>query len=461
MNNNEENKITPAADVGGLTGKLREALRWALEWIDAVPPDTTLPAMPGFDRDYVNDLLDAREVLATKAEAAQAAPEQAVPEGYALVPVKETPAMVDAYNNVPSGIAGSPPHAAHVWAAMLAATPVPPVSAPAEQPATSVPRLASIDTPAFAELIENHDRASDGKEMDAAYAAIVAHVDAHIACQAQALPVAWVRCHPDGSLTTEYLSDQVIEPVRKASGAWLPLTLAAPTLASAPQAAPFQKLDLTDYSKPVVYSNGTSAPQAERAAGPEVLLDDARRYQRLRILGAAPFGTKQLEDGHVLRFQSLDAFLDADIATHPSRGEAAPSSTEAIAQAASATSSENVDSPELRALLKAYRDSGLIRLRARHDAIIAHIQSLIAAQVAGARKDAWVSVEDRLPANDQYVWASWTGAGNWNHDAKQGLARYVDGLGWQPQQSTGWDWVVTHWMALPQSPASDSQEVGA
>lgn len=37
--------------------KLREALRWALEWIDAVPQDTQLPAMPGFDRDYVNGLI--------------------------------------------------------------------------------------------------------------------------------------------------------------------------------------------------------------------------------------------------------------------------------------------------------------------------------------------------------------------------------------------------------------------
>lgn len=36
---------------------LHEALRWALEWIDAVPQDVTLPAMPGFDRDYVNELL--------------------------------------------------------------------------------------------------------------------------------------------------------------------------------------------------------------------------------------------------------------------------------------------------------------------------------------------------------------------------------------------------------------------
>lgn len=33
--------------------ELLEALEAALEWIDAVPADTVLPAMPGFDRDWV------------------------------------------------------------------------------------------------------------------------------------------------------------------------------------------------------------------------------------------------------------------------------------------------------------------------------------------------------------------------------------------------------------------------
>lgn len=36
---------------------LVKALKAALEWIDAVPSDTPLPAMPGFDRDDVNALL--------------------------------------------------------------------------------------------------------------------------------------------------------------------------------------------------------------------------------------------------------------------------------------------------------------------------------------------------------------------------------------------------------------------
>ena len=37
--------------------KLREALKAALTWIDAVPQEAQLPAMPGFDRDEVDALL--------------------------------------------------------------------------------------------------------------------------------------------------------------------------------------------------------------------------------------------------------------------------------------------------------------------------------------------------------------------------------------------------------------------
>ena len=36
-------------------------------------------------------------------------------------------------------------------------------------------------------------------------------------------PIAWVRRHPDGALSAEYLEDGAIEPVRKESGAWLPV----------------------------------------------------------------------------------------------------------------------------------------------------------------------------------------------------------------------------------------------
>ena len=41
--------------------ELVDALKAALEWIDAVPPETVLPTMPGFDRDDVNDLLAKAE----------------------------------------------------------------------------------------------------------------------------------------------------------------------------------------------------------------------------------------------------------------------------------------------------------------------------------------------------------------------------------------------------------------
>ena len=50
---------------------------------------------------------------------------------------------------------------------------------------------------------------------------------------------------------------------------------------------------------------------------------DARRYRRLQILGAAPGESADLKNGTVMRFSTLDDYLDADIARMPSRGEAA------------------------------------------------------------------------------------------------------------------------------------------
>lgn len=43
----------------GTNKALLEALVAALEWIDAVPSDTPLPTMPGFDRDKVDELIDS------------------------------------------------------------------------------------------------------------------------------------------------------------------------------------------------------------------------------------------------------------------------------------------------------------------------------------------------------------------------------------------------------------------
>lgn len=48
---------------------------------------------------------------------------------------------------------------------------------------------------------------------------------------------------------------------------------------------------------------------------------DAKRYRRLRVLGCAPDTSRYLHEGSVITFTTLDAFVDYDIETHPSRGE--------------------------------------------------------------------------------------------------------------------------------------------
>lgn len=50
----------------GMIPALASALDAALEWIDAVPSETPLPTMPGFDRDDVNNLLTEAKAI-TKA----------------------------------------------------------------------------------------------------------------------------------------------------------------------------------------------------------------------------------------------------------------------------------------------------------------------------------------------------------------------------------------------------------
>jgi hypothetical protein len=51
-------------------------------------------------------------------------------------------------------------------------------------------------------------------------------------------PVAWVRKHPDGTLTEEFLPTQQIEPVRRAFGAWAPLYLGPQPSEPAPVEVP-------------------------------------------------------------------------------------------------------------------------------------------------------------------------------------------------------------------------------
>jgi hypothetical protein len=71
-----------------ITDDVIDALEAALEWIDAVPENTELPAMPGFDRDKVNELIAS----AKRQRERQAV---AVPDGWKLVPIEPTEAMLD------------------------------------------------------------------------------------------------------------------------------------------------------------------------------------------------------------------------------------------------------------------------------------------------------------------------------------------------------------------------------
>lgn len=58
--NHEENSLREHKGNAALFAaapELFEALQAALEWIDNVPSDTPLPAMPGFDRDWVDSII--------------------------------------------------------------------------------------------------------------------------------------------------------------------------------------------------------------------------------------------------------------------------------------------------------------------------------------------------------------------------------------------------------------------
>ena len=126
--------------------------------------------------------------------AAASAEQSAVPTGWKLVPVKPDDAMgIAAGKADDEGFEAGRSHGAswrEIYDAMLAAAPQPP-----QQPS-----------------------AAPGSEQKV---------------------IAWVRRHPDGALSSEFLADYVIEPVRKNSGAWIPLVRgdlpAAPATLSAPK----------------------------------------------------------------------------------------------------------------------------------------------------------------------------------------------------------------------------------
>lgn len=76
-------------------------------------------------------------------------------------------------------------------------------------PSTGNPLLDDILAIVYAERFEPRDR--------------LQRVASTINMLPEQRPVAWVRKHPDGDLTTEYLSNGSIEDLRKRSGAWVPL----------------------------------------------------------------------------------------------------------------------------------------------------------------------------------------------------------------------------------------------
>jgi len=80
------------------------------EWIEAVPSEVaaSLPTMPGFDRDWVDEVIDACRAAALA---------QPVSQGYKLVPVEPTEEMLRAAYRE-AGV-----YSAKVYRAMLAAAP--------------------------------------------------------------------------------------------------------------------------------------------------------------------------------------------------------------------------------------------------------------------------------------------------------------------------------------------------
>jgi hypothetical protein len=145
------------------------------------------------------------------------------------------------------------------------------------------------------------------------------------------------------------------------------------------------------------------------------------------------------------------------------------------AQAIPAASSESVDTPELRELLNNYRKNPNFDTSKQYAALIAHITSLIEARVAGS-KEAWISVDDKKKPKPGeqillFVRTLHRGeddGGNYREQEGEEVAmgeyRVTDLTDDQPYRFDCYtspmsdsDW-ITHWMPLPASPASGSQD---
>ncbi len=166
----------------------------------------------------------------------------AVPEGWKLVPVEMTPSMRGAYVDNVHARTG----ADSAWNAMLAAAPTPPAdaaAAPDDEGAADARFIADYV------LSKLNKKGCPNQWSDYVYESIV--TAAHIrqcekaraaasqpAAAAGQEAVAWVRKHPDGELSGDWLWNDVIEQCRKDSGVWFPLGfLTAPSAQAANRAS--------------------------------------------------------------------------------------------------------------------------------------------------------------------------------------------------------------------------------
>lgn len=150
---------------------------------------------------------------------------------------------------------------------------------------------------------------------------------------------------------------------------------------------------------------------------------DAARYRRLRVLGCAPAYTQHLARNDVMRFTNLDAFIDEDIAAHPSRGEA---KTDGLAQ-----SSQDRDDLRSNALiLLAAEDERQSRLHALLETIREQIRLEVAPEHRPATlfqniQDAVYAMRGRtLLMNDAAITAALSDTST--SRAREAVARWVE-----------------------------------
>lgn len=112
--------------------------------------------------------------------------------------------------------------------------------------------------------------------------------------------------------------------------------------------------------------------------------------------------------------------------------------------------------PAQRAAAVAAFDAALppAEVRPSYTELLGALEQALRAHEA-ANPERWFTVAEGLPDFDPlepFVWATWSGTAVFPHAPRQGKARYVPGLGWQPEGALGFDWNVTHWKYLPRDP---------